>query len=356
MAELLTQNTLAGKLSEKYGISEDIAKKIVERFFSSIKDELKAADNVSVAGLGVFKKKWIEEADGINPSNGETITIPAHYRIKFKASAPVSQLFNKKYSKLKPKLAKEKAVAEKDEPVPEKTEKAISQENTEVSSNQPPEKKNGTAKIIAIAVIALIILAVLIILLARGCSSKKNQAYDSVPSAVDTQSAVAGEQAEQKQTEQIKHAEEPASPVVTKKVSEFTLKDYKVSYGGNYHTIALEEYGNRHLWPVIFNANKDSSPNPDVITSGAVIKVPEIKSLSEDAENIKAAMLEAYNAYKKQISASNSDYQNSEKKRLAAGVLTSAEVLYPGFIDANKDRIDPEYAQYAKGILARNYN
>lgn len=353
MAELLTQTGLAKKLSEVCGITEDTAKIIVERFFGSVKNELKATENVSITGLGVFKKNWIEESDGINPATGQTIRIPAHYRIKFKAAAPVAELFNKKYSKLKPKLIKEKPLktesAAKEEPEAE--------EKSEDTASAAHEKKGRNGRIIAVIVIALIVLVILIALLERGCASKKEQ--PEVPAPVEQiapkeeQTTVKTEQSSEPETTAQKI--ETVSPIVTKAVSEFALKDYKVNYGGNYHTIAVEQYNNRHLWPVIYNANKDSSPDPDVIVSGATIKVPEIKSLSEDAENIKAAMLQAYNAYKNQISSSNSSYKNSEKKRLAAGVLTSAEVLYPGFIDANKHKIDSEYMQYAKEILARNY-
>lgn len=353
MAEFLTQTGLAKKLSEECEIPEDTAKIIVERFFGSIKNELKATENVSIAGLGVFKKNWIEESDGINPSTGQAIRIPAHYRIKFKAAAPVAELFNKKYSKLKPKLIKEKPVKTEsvEREVPEAEEKA------EDTAGAIQEKKGGSGRIIAVIVIVLIVLVILIALLAKGCASKREQ--EKAPALVE-QSITKEEQpvlndVQRAEIETTAQKTETVSPVVTKAVSEFALNDYKVNYGGNYHTIAVEQYNNRHLWPVIYNANKDSSPDPDVIVSGATIKVPEIKSLSEDAENIKAAMLQAYNAYKNQISSSNSSYKNSEKKRLAAGVLTSAEVLYPGFIDANKDKIDSEYAQYAKEILERNY-
>lgn len=353
MAELLTQTRLAKKISEECGITEDTAKTILERFFGSLKNELKATENVSITGLGVFKKNWIEESDGINPSTGQTIRIPAHYRIKFKAAAPVAELFNKKYSKLKPKLIKEKPVKAESEA----KEEPEAEEKSEDTASAAQEKKNGNGRIIAVIVIALIVLVILIALLARGCASKKEPAKALAPVE---QSVTKKEQSMTKDEQSAEPATtaqktETVSPIVTKTVSEFSLNDYKVNYGGNYHTIAVEQYNNRHLWPVIYNANKGTSPDPDVIVSGAIIKVPEIKSLSEDAENIKAAMLQAYNAYKDRISSANSDYEKSEKKRLAAGVLTSAEVLYPGFIDANKDKIDSEYAQYAKEILERNY-
>lgn len=381
MADFLSQKELSKIISEKTGLSEEKSKEFVEFFFNSIKDELKKSDSVQISGFGTFKKKWIEESDGINPSTLEKIKIPAHFKISFKPSLPVARLFNEKYANLRPVLL-EKQIPIVIEAVPDKidiiAENEIPKPEYE-NQEKEPEKKSSAGKIIGITIVVLVVLIILMILLAKSCSSGSSKTQDKnelaanprkteqieqiEPKIEQTEPEIAENEPEIAQTEpeppksdeKSEKEPEPVNPVVTKKSSEFTFKDYSVPRGSNYHTIAVEEYGNRHLWPVIFNANKDSSPNPDVVESGAKIKVPQIRSISDDAENIKAAMLEAFSAYKNQISSANSDFENAEKKRLAAGVLTSAEVLYPGFIDANRSKIGDEYADYAKGIFARNY-
>lgn len=388
MADFLSQKELSKIISEKTCLSEEKSKEFVEFFFNSIKDELKKSDSVQISGFGTFKKKWIEESDGINPSTLEKIKIPAHFKISFKPSLPVVRLFNEKYANLKPVLL-EKQIPIVIESVPDKidiiAENEIPKPEDEISKTEDenqekePEKKSSAGKIIGITIVVLVVLIILIILLAKSCSSGSSKTQNKNELAANPQKTEQIEQTEPeiaqnkpeiaqtepeiaqnkpeppKSDEKSEKEPEPVNPVVTKESSEFTFKDYSVPRGSNYHTIAVEEYGNRHLWPVIFNANKDSSPNPDVVESGAKIKVPQIRSISDDAENIKAAMLEAFSAYKNQISSANSDFENAEKKRLAAGVLTSAEVLYPGFIDANRSKIGDEYADYAKGIFARNY-
>lgn len=376
MADLLTQKELAKNLAEKTGLSEETAKNFIEYFFDSIKSELKNSDSVAIFEFGTFKKKWVEESDGINPATLEKIKIPAHYKIIFRPSANIVRLFNQKYADLKPILVekREEKSAENLVPpqnqIPEEDDEDDEDENEEISENQTAEnkeniieeksseKKSGAGKIIAIIIAALVILIILIILLAKGCSSKSEQTQIAQSEPKTTQNAPkpkSDENQEKAEAQAKPEKSAPVNPAVTKKSSEFTFKNYSVPSGSNYHKIAEEEYKNRHLWPVVYNANKDSSPNPDVVESGATIKVPEITSLSADAENIKAAMLEAFNAYKKQISSANSESENAEKKRLAAGVLASAENLYPGFINANKDKIGAEYADYAKGIFKRNF-
>lgn len=397
MSEILSQKDLVKAVAEKTGLTQEKSKAFIEYFFDSIKKELKNSDSVAISGFGTFRKKWIEESDGINPSTLEKIKIPAHFKILFKPSAPVARLFNKKYENLKPILIERPEKFEKEEAEnsvqiqdseeddddekdsshseldSESTNENVAESKTEVQEEKKSEpqnqteseKKSGAGKIIAIAIVALVILIILIILLAKGCSSSKSEPGKLPPKteAVQTKPKVAETKPEPVKTEPVQQVQiqkeekpAPANPAVTKAEPSFTFKDFKVQSGSNYHTIALQEYKNRHLWPVIYNANKNSSPNPDVLSSGATIKVPQIKSVSEDAENIKSAMLAAFNGYKNQISSANSDFENSEKKRLAAGVLVSAENLYPGFIEANKSKIGSDYAEYATEIFKRNYS
>lgn len=365
MSEILSQKDLVKVVAEKTGLTQEKSKAFIEYFFDSIKKELKNSDSVAVTGFGTFRKKWVEESDGINPSTLEKIKVPAHFKILFKPSANVARLFNKKYENLKPILIERKEAENSVQIQNSDEDDDDENEAVEPEKSENDGKKSGAGKIIAIIIVALAVLIILIILLAKGCSSSKPEP-EKIPQkteTVQTEPKVAETKPEPVKTEPVQQVQKiqeekpaPANPAVTKAEPSFTFKDFKVPAGSDYHTIAVQEYKNRHLWPVIYNANKDSSPNPDVLSSGATIKVPEIKSVSEDAENIKAAMLAAFNGYKNQISSANSDFENSEKKRLAAGVLVSAENLYPGFIDANKGKIGSGYAEYAAEIFKRNYS
>jgi DNA-binding protein HU-beta len=55
-------------------------------------DVFNKGDEVSLPGLGTFKKKLSSERAGKNPGTGEVITIPAKRKVSFKASSALSGL------------------------------------------------------------------------------------------------------------------------------------------------------------------------------------------------------------------------------------------------------------------------
>ncbi len=144
-------------------------------------------------------------------------------------------------------------------------------------------------------------------------------------------------------------------PKITKTVPEFSYMTYKVKRKDDYHKIAYKFYRVRHLWPCIYDANIEKYPNPDLIRTNTKIRVPRITSISKEAENIKAGMFQAYTGYLNQISSKNSAKKNAKNKSRAIGVLVSAELLIPGFIDSNSERFDKEHVSEAKRILKKSY-
>ena len=144
-------------------------------------------------------------------------------------------------------------------------------------------------------------------------------------------------------------------PKITKTVPEFSFMTYRVRKGDDYHKIARKFYKVRHLWPCIYEANIEKYPNPDLIRVNARIKVPRILSISKEAENIKAGMFQAYNGYLNRISPKKSSRANSRNRNRAIGVLVSAELLIPGFINSNSDKFDGKHVAEAKRILKKKY-
>ncbi len=62
------------------------AERAVETFISAIADSLKAGDEASIAGLGIFSTKMRPARTGRNPRTGETIQIKAMRVPKFRAA------------------------------------------------------------------------------------------------------------------------------------------------------------------------------------------------------------------------------------------------------------------------------
>lgn len=52
------------------------------------------------------------------------------------------------------------------------------------------------------------------------------------------------------------------------------MRKYKVKKGESLRTIAIQLYGNKDKWILIYNANRDRINNPDLLTPGQVLDIP----------------------------------------------------------------------------------
>ena len=120
--------------------------------------------------------------------------------------------------------------------------------------------------------------------------------------------------------------------------------------GSDYHTIAQKQYGNRHSWPVIYAENKREKPDPDLIGAYSKIKIPELLKGQAGKQQIEDGVMAAYNGYLLMCEKQPDSSRNEERNRLAIRVLVSGEIMSPGFIQAHKNRILPEYAELALNI------
>lgn len=312
MNEFLTQSQLAERLVQKTGIQPEIAKKFSSVFFTIVKKGLKTNKSFAVYGFGTFKKTWIEATTGINPSSGEKINIPAHWRIKFTPCAAVAKRLNRPYGHL---TAKE---------VPE--EKAVSRKNF---------------MLIGIAGILIVLLILLVSLLFRGCSHKSSSPkMEKIP---------------EDEKLNAKASEESPSSSIENEEFTFAYTDFAVPEGSDYHSIAEDIYGNRHLWPLIFSANKNISTDPDFVPKYRTIRIPQLPKGAQKDGIISKAVLEAYNAYLLMCEKEPDSKKNPERKRLATRVLVSGELLVPGFIAEYNNRILPECAEMASNIILNQY-
>ena len=417
MSKLMNQSELARRLAEANGLPYETAKKFIDLFFAIVKRELKRSDSFYIANFGTFKRVWVEQSEGINPATGEKITIPAHYRVKFTPSAAVALRLNRKYAHLKAKRLRDDPVpvvepvsVVENEPIEEPEAIAETEPIFEPQEQPAKEKRGGIGKILVGILLGILALVLLLLLLIKGCSKKTDDstgpAYqkqkepvaaeakpqevvppkEEVPPEPEVEPEPIPEPEPQPEVEpepipepepvpepqpepdpipepvpepqpELEPIPEPEPEPQPEPVSPANKKadvQYTVPAGSNYHTIAEKQYGVRHLWPCIYSANKEDLPDPDLIPSGAEIKLPQLDSVLADRELIQNAMLEAFDGYLNQIKNNPSDPTNAERERLAAGVIASAEMLYPGFIDSNS-QIPAKYANNAKMIIERHY-
>ncbi len=286
--------------------------------------------------------------------------------------------------------------AEKEESLLAEREPSVveNDEDDDFEDDIAEEKKGRNVKILLLAGAAVLIIILLISLLVRACSrqntSAKNEADISKKEASEkTEEPENKEEAKeereaekpapeetaenkelpaektaeiqqeniQKQAEKEAEAlpEEKSSEDFTEISSEALFESFVVPSGGNLHKIAQTKYQNRHLWPLIYSANKDKYPDPDYIGSSANIKIPEKPEGSQATKRIDSAMLDAYNGYLLMCEKQPESSRNEERRQRAIRVIVSGELVQEGFIERNRGRILPEYASLAQNIVKNQY-
>lgn len=386
MSEFLTPAGLAVRLVEKTGIKLETAKSFSTVFFTIVRKGLKDSESFSVYNFGTFKKTWIEATVGLNPATGEKINIPAHWRIKFVPCAAVARRINRPYAHLKAKelpddgpepeiveedpesVLPEPIVQEEEEDDPVEKEfkesigydsskgllkKAIELSEKEDEGDEDEEQEKKPVKLFIILGLGILFLVLLLSLILKACSTKKP-----------------AKKPEPKKTEQpveTKPVEEEVQPVQEPEISEeiaieeeereaaLLFESYSVPSGSDYHTIAEEKYGNRHLWPILYEANKSAKPDPDLIGAYNRIKIPALLTGDAGKKQIEDGAMAAYNGYLLMCEKQPESSRNKERERLAIRVLVSGELLSPGFIDSHSKRILPEYAEMARNIVKNQY-
>ena len=75
---------MAEVLFDKYGISKQDAKVLVEDFFEEIRVALEKGEQVKLSGFGNFELRTKNQRPGRNPKTGEEIPISARRVVTFK--------------------------------------------------------------------------------------------------------------------------------------------------------------------------------------------------------------------------------------------------------------------------------
>jgi len=90
----LTKKELAQNLSDQTELSLADAKKFVDLFFDTIKEELNSGKTVKLSGFGTFNVVQTKERVGRNPKTMEEFPIPSKRKVKFTVSPKVKKSIN----------------------------------------------------------------------------------------------------------------------------------------------------------------------------------------------------------------------------------------------------------------------
>lgn len=237
-------------------------------------------------------------------------------------------------------------------PVKEDTKKSIKPEVTgsknekskQVSENlkhTPPNLKK-TKKTFPwwLWILILLIIIFLIWFFWPSAVLKENVIVKPTPTEVETVS-------DEKKTESIVPVELPKTQTENaeeEKVSAgIAAIQYKIGINDYLYSIAKKHYKNAILWPIIYQANRSSIPNPNVLISNSEITLPALQGTIEnlsiqDKKDIAIAYLEVYIYYK------DKDYNK------ALGYLWVAHQLDSGILEKNVNRVSKKDFELIKGI------
>ena len=90
----LTKKELAQNLSDQTELSVADAKKFVDLFFDTIKEQLNSGKTVKLSGFGTFDVVQTKERVGRNPKTMEEFPIPSKRKVKFTVSPKVKKSIN----------------------------------------------------------------------------------------------------------------------------------------------------------------------------------------------------------------------------------------------------------------------
>lgn len=82
----MRKTDLVSKVAKKVGVSETLAKGVVDAVFDSIKECLCVREDVSIKGFGTFKVKCRAARKVRNPMTGQDMMVPETIVPTFKAS------------------------------------------------------------------------------------------------------------------------------------------------------------------------------------------------------------------------------------------------------------------------------
>ncbi len=169
-------------------------------------------------------------------------------------------------------------------------------------------KKNSNAFILAAAVIVLLLVAGSGYVLLQSQQATKDgpdQASSSASTAIidQNQEIDADQQAQQQDEEQQPVQSQQPERQESQQSAEKKSVDIEINQGQTLWGMAESQYDNPYLWPWIYDANKSSIDDPDLIIAGQTLTVPipsgaQNSLTSSDSVEVAIGYVETYKWYK----------------------------------------------------------
>ncbi len=280
MNEKLTVHEWIEEIVQRSGANKSFAEEMMHRLPAIIEKGLMRDGVVRLKGLGVFRLRWVAARTGRNPQTGETIDIPGHSKVVFKPEKKLRDYVNRPYSHLRVKILRQAVVAQETA-----TEPVLAEQQAE---------KYGVSRYWFLAAAILVLVIAVGMVYRYGNPPPRPLHSEPLIAPLAPVNAMA--------------IQSPAQP-------EETSSNYShvVSPGDNLWDLAHRLYKNPYYWPVIYRQNTALLQNPNALTVGSTLVIPENPGengrLSEqDSVNLSAGYMAAHQAYKRLYIKDANDY------------------------------------------------
>ena len=338
MADKLSWSELRRALAARANVSEKEANTFLTALNAQIIEALKSDKQVKINGLGTFKLQAVAPRKSVNVKTGEEITIEGYNKVAFVPEAGVKELVEKgsgtqrtEHRAQTDKAAKTPetdpiqklgAQAEEivdllgdlgqspkeeepkvEEPKVEETvvvEPVAEEPKQEEPKPEEPKQKEKPKKKSHFWRDTLICVVVLLILLVVGYFFLREQIsgwVDSIINGIHENTELKAGEANEEQNA-VSFEDEQNASVATEADAEeleFTytklITTERLTNGSRLAWLARKYYGSPIYWPYIYAANRDRVSDPDMITIGTAIRVPQLTKEQLDTTNTQVIRL-----------------------------------------------------------------
>jgi len=344
MSDRINFSSIIQELSDRTAKSTDECQQFVEELSEMIINEVLENDKASITNFGSFSKVEVSEREGINPANGQPMTIPAHTRVGFSPYKNLEEAVNAPFSHLEPSF-----IEDENEDEDQDTDETLHDDQKEESEKKPAEKKAGSVSVDkyrqnklnirneepsgpwSIIFTALLILVILFgiwwaFFRSENPSSQLQPTQETEELASEAPSPTAERDTEEQspssempeETQSEPEPEQPEAdvpPVIPVEQASDIPENYTVIGGEWMYDIARNVYGNPELWALIYAANTDKMQRPDDIKPGITLTIPTLTGSPNNLSRSDSIMLsDAYRSVADK-------YQNTDQENKATAHL-----------------------------------
>jgi nucleoid DNA-binding protein len=337
MKETMTTGDVIERLVQQAGLRRKLAAEVMRAIPEIIEDGLKNDGEVRVKGLGTFRMKWTQPRVGRNPKTGERVEIPAHNRLVFLPEQSFKEFVNRDNQVLTYKVIPPAEIIPPEEPfipepearqiyeappIPEPEIQPVEESSSKIPIEPPVQAKKR--RIHWIIPVTLVVIAILCIVFyfrnfypaeesRQSSVGSRQSAVDSQQSAVGSQQSAVGSQQSAVSSQQSPIDHRPST--IDNRQSTIHLS----AEGRHLFRLAREVYGNPFLWVLIYRANQDKIPDPDMLIAGKEISIPALegkpdKLTHKDSLAVSDGYRLVYEYYQAKGDSRSADFQRASEK------------------------------------------